>query len=168
MKRLWAPWRMRYIVGPKSENCLFCEIAAQDNDRENLILWRTESGFVVLNRYPYNNGHLMVVPYKHVPSIENLDLPILADLMSMVQKGLALLRAAMHPEAFNIGINIGAAAGAGIAQHVHIHIVPRWSGDTNYMAVLADTRVIPDSLESTYDQLLRTLRNQNQADEGTG
>ena len=157
MKRLWAPWRMTYLKANKTEGCIFCQKAAESRDRENLILWRGASGFALLNLYPYNNGHLMIAPYQHVPSIENLSPEALADLMSMVQKSLAALRRAMNPQAFNIGINQGAAAGAGIADHVHIHVVPRWNGDTNFMPVLGETRVVPDFLENSYDQLLKAL-----------
>lgn len=155
MKRLWAPWRMTYLKANKTEGCIFCQKAAERRDRENLILWRGQSGLVLLNLYPYNNGHLMVTPYEHVPSIENLSPETLADLMGMVQKSLAVLRKAMNPNAFNIGINLGAAAGAGIADHMHIHVVPRWNGDTNFMPVLGETRVVPDFLENSYDQLLQ-------------
>jgi len=157
MERLWAPWRMKYLTAEKAGGCIFCEKAAESRDRENLILWRGENGFILLNLYPYNNGHLMVAPYQHVPSIEDLSPTVLADVMSLVQKSLAILRAAMHPQAFNVGLNIGAVAGAGIVEHVHIHVVPRWQGDTNFMPVLAETRVVPDFLENTYDLLNKAL-----------
>lgn len=158
MQRLWAPWRMVYIQSDKSGACVFCAAQEPEADREHLVLWREEHGFVILNRYPYNNGHLMVVPHAHVPSIEDLEPAVLTALMVMVQKSVALLRKAMKPDAFNIGINLGEAAGAGIVAHVHIHIVPRWSGDTNFMPVLDGTRVIPDALEHTYDCLLDALQ----------
>jgi ATP adenylyltransferase len=159
MDRLWAPWRMTYIKSEKSGECVFCKAAADpDQDKENLVLWRGEYGYVILNRFPYNNGHLMVVPYRHVPSIEDLEPAPLADLMTMVQEAIALLRRAMQPDGFNVGINLGEAAGAGIVAHVHIHIVPRWNGDTNFMPVLGGVRVIPDALENTYKSLLDVLR----------
>jgi len=163
MRRLWAPWRMKYLTAGKPNGCIFCEKAAENRDRENLILYRGENGFILLNLYPYTNGHLMVAPYQHVPSIEGVSLPVLADLMSLVQKSLAILRHAMHPDAFNVGINIGTAAGAGIIEHVHIHIVPRWQGDTSFMPVLAETRVVPDFLENTYDLLRKALQELEQA-----
>lgn len=159
MDRLWAPWRIEYIKGEKPTGCLFCQRAAEDRDRQNLILWRSERGFVILNRYPYTNGHLMVAPYTHVPSLEDLAPDALAELMGMVQRCVRLLRRAMRPDGFNIGINLGEAAGAGVADHVHIHVVPRWSGDTNFMPVLADVRVMPEALENTYDTLREALRN---------
>jgi ATP adenylyltransferase len=145
MKRLWAPWRMKYLNASKTNGCIFCQKVQEDRDRENLILWRGEKGFVLLNLYPYNNGH-------------QLSPETLADLMGMVQKSLAVLRQAMNPHAFNIGINLGAAAGAGITDHMHIHVVPRWTGDTNFMLVLSETRVVPDFLENTYDLLLTALQ----------
>ena len=150
---------MTYIRSDKSSECVFCQIAANNRDQEDLVLWRGEHGFVILNRYPYNNGHLMVVPYEHTPSIEELEPEALLDLMTMVQQSLALLRKAMNPDAFNVGINLGEAAGAGIVAHVHIHIVPRWSGDTNFMPVLGQTRVIPDALDNTYDSLMEALQD---------
>ena len=159
MERLWAPWRMTYIKSDKSSDCVFCQAVAKDRDPENLILWRGEHGFVILNRYPYNNGHLMVVPFEHVPSIEDLRPEVLLDIMTMVQQSLALLRRAMNPDAFNVGINLGQAAGAGITSYVHVHVVPRWSGDTNFMPVLGQTRVIPDALDNTYNCLKEALRD---------
>ena len=159
MERLWAPWRMTYIRSEKPAECVFCKVVQKDRDKENLILWRGDHGFLILNRYPYNNGHLMVVPYEHTPSIEDLGPEALLDLMTMVQQSLALLRKAMNPDAFNVGINLGEAAGAGITAHVHIHIVPRWSGDTNFMPVLGQTRVIPDALDNTYDSLMEALQD---------
>ncbi len=164
MERLWAPWRMEYIKSEKDGQCIFCTKPAEGRDRQNLILCRGPHSFVILNRYPYNNGHLMVAPYAHVASLEDLDISTLTDLMRMVQKCLVILRRALHAEAFNIGINLGQAAGAGIADHVHIHIVPRWAGDTNFMAVIADTRVLPDALDSTYETLLQALQELERAD----
>ncbi len=158
MERLWAPWRVKYLTAAKPDECIFCAKAKAHNDAEDLVLWRGECGFVLLNLYPYNNGHLMVVPYEHVPSIEDLSVDVLTRLMEMVQKSMAVLRCAMHPDAFNVGLNIGAAAGAGIIEHVHIHVVPRWNGDTNFMPVLAGTRVVPDFLEHTYELLQQAAR----------
>lgn len=154
MKRLWSPWRIKYILSPKSPNCVLCEKMADNRDRENYILYRSSKGCIMLNLYPYNSGHLMVVPLKHVPSLEHLDQDELLDLMNLTVKGIEALRSALKPEGFNIGINIGKAAGAGIVDHVHIHIVPRWEGDTNFMAVMAETKVIPELLDQTYDRLI--------------
>jgi len=130
--------------------CIFCEKPTQDRDAENLIVHRGEKAFVILNLYPYNNGHLMIVPYAHAPSLEQLDTPTLTEIMLLTNQGLAALRAVYNPHAFNLGVNIGAAAGAGIAEHVHQHVVPRWAGDSNYMSTVAGTRVIPEDLQETY------------------
>jgi ATP adenylyltransferase len=155
MKQLWAPWRMAYIDSSdkNDEGCIFCTKPAEHRDEENLLLYRGERCFVLMNRFPYNNGHLMVAPYAHVPSIEELDPETLTDIMVTSQRCLATLRAAMNPHGFNMGINQGTVAGAGIADHVHFHIVPRWNGDTNFMPVLADVKVMPDYLQNTYRQL---------------
>lgn len=155
MERLWAPWRMTYIDGANVEpgECIFCAKAAAVTDEENLIVHRGSRCFVIMNLYPYNNGHLMIAPYAHVPSIEELDAETLTDIMTTAQLCLAALREAMHPQGYNMGINQGAVAGAGIKDHVHLHIVPRWNGDTNFMPVLADTKVMPDFLANTYRQL---------------
>jgi len=158
MKRLWAPWRMPYLTGEnKVEGCLFCVKIAEDRDAQNLIVYRGPRSFLILNLYPYSNGHLMAVPYQHVPSIEDLDDETLLDLMHTVNIGIKALREVMHPHGFNVGINMGRAAGAGIADHVHIHIVPRWDGDTNFMPVLGEVRVIPQALDETYAQLKAAL-----------
>jgi ATP adenylyltransferase len=158
MNNIWAPWRIDYIRGPRPAGCVFCRAAEEDSDRENLVLIRGEYGMIILNRYPYNNGHLMVVPYAHVPTIEEMPAEVLGELMAMVQRGIGLLRRAMGPDGFNVGINLGGAAGAGMADHVHIHIVPRWNGDTNYMTVVGQTRVIPDGLFCTYDCLAEAMQ----------
>jgi len=139
MKRLWAPWRMRYLTGEKEKGCIFCTRIAESRDRENYILYRGERGFLILNLYPYNNGHMMAVPYNHVASLEDLDTETLTELMLLVNKGLAALREAMSPQGFNVGVNIGEVAGAGVAGHVHIHVVPRWGGDTNFMPIIRHT-----------------------------
>ena len=135
--------------------CIFCDKPTEGRDAENLIVIRGERAFVILNRYPYNNGHLMVVPYAHVPSVEQLDTHTLTEMMLLVNQGLGALRTVYNPQAFNLGVNIGEAAGAGIAQHVHMHVVPRWAGDTNYMSTVAGTRVIPEELSETYRQVQR-------------
>jgi len=144
---------MRYLTGEKEKGCIFCTRIAESRDRENYILYRGERGFLILNLYPYNNGHMMAVPYNHVASLEDLDTETLTELMLLVNKGLAALREAMSPQGFNVGVNIGEVAGAGVAGHVHIHVVPRWGGDTNFMPILADTRVVPELLDQTYERL---------------
>jgi ATP adenylyltransferase len=165
MKPLWAPWRMDFILenksAPKSgsksgsiQGCIFCSKPKEHQDRKNHILFRGERVFVMLNIYPYNNGHLLASPYLHAGNLSDLDRTVLADLMETVKKSVAILGAAVSPDGFNIGINLGKAAGAGIENHIHVHIVPRWAGDTNYMPVLSETRVIPEHLDATYDALL--------------
>jgi ATP adenylyltransferase len=155
MEHLWAPWRMAYIEagGKKDEGCIFCTKPRENRDEENLLLYRGKLCFVLMNLFPYNNGHLMIAPYAHVPGIQVLPARALTELMSIATRCLATLDAALHPQGYNMGINQGLVAGAGIADHVHFHIVPRWNGDTNFMPVLADTKVMPDYLQNTYRQL---------------
>lgn len=150
---LWAPWRLQYILSKKGPGCIFCEKPGKNLDRENLILYRTSLGFVIMNLYPYNNGHLMVVPYRHVYSITELKDEELLDLMKMTQLSVNCLKKAYMPEGFNIGLNIGKVAGAGIEEHLHFHVIPRWVGDTHFMAVLGEVRVIPEHVLSSYDRL---------------
>jgi ATP adenylyltransferase len=158
MENLWAPWRMAYIA-PKSpqQGCIFCIFPADENDAEHYILHRGERCFMMLNLYPYSSGHLMIAPYQHVETIEKLDAETLAELMAQAQLALKALRLTMKPDGFNMGINEGKAAGAGFADHVHLHVVPRWEGDTNFMPVLADVKVIPEHLENVYKQLKLVL-----------
>ena len=157
MKRIWSPWRLRYVAsGPKKiQGCIFCDKAAApvEKDGENYLLYRGEKGLIILNLYPYNNGHCMVAPYAHLPSLEDLDAATLGSLMELVNKGMRALRETMHAEGFNVGVNLGAAAGAGITDHVHIHVVPRWVGDTNFMPIFSETKVIPELLDGTYARL---------------
>jgi ATP adenylyltransferase len=146
---------MAYIKGEQKpvEGCVFCNLAADQSTDERQILARSAYVFVTLNLFPYNNGHLMVVPYAHVSSQEDLPVPALTDMMIQTNRALAVLRQAYHPPAFNLGANLGEAAGAGIAAHYHFHIVPRWAGDANFMTTVGDTRVIPDTIENTHRQL---------------
>jgi len=156
LKQLWAPWRMAFIAGEKKtkdNGCVFCELLAQRNDRENLILHRTEQVFVILNKYPYNNGHLMVVPNTHTASLTQLPESTLSALMLMGKIGVQALEATYQPEGFNLGMNLGVSGGAGIKDHLHLHVVPRWLGDTNYMPVLSETKAMPQHLETSYDDL---------------
>ncbi len=150
---LWAPWRIEYIEGEKEDACIFCRGFKERDDKKNLILYRSELCFVIMNRFPYNSGHLMVAPNEHIGSIEELPDEVLLDMMNTVKKSVRALKDAINPDGFNIGINQGKSAGAGIVDHVHIHIVPRWTGDTNFMPVLSNTRVVPEYLERTYDKL---------------
>jgi ATP adenylyltransferase len=150
MKRIWAPWRIDYILGEEKESgCIFCTKPAADSDDENLIIHRAVGAFTMMNKYPYNNGHLLVVPYRHVPDICELGPEENSLLVQEVCRSLNVLRLVMRPDGFNIGINLGKTAGAGIEDHVHYHIVPRWDGDTNIMPVLADIKVIPEHLSIT-------------------
>jgi len=158
MRHLWSPWRLEYLTAPRAEGCIFCSAAASAADRDNLVLLRGERAFLILNRFPYNNGHFMVVPYAHVPSLEDLDAPVLIGMMLLLNRGIAALRRAMHPDGFNIGANLGRVAGAGIRDHVHLHAVPRWLGDTNFMPVIGDMRVVPQTWLETYDQLRAALK----------
>ena len=155
MDRLWTPWRMRYILNSvkKQTGCILCEEAKKNDDRKNYILYRGRHSFVIMNLYPYNNGHLLIVPNTHESDIDKLPTDELADLMKVTQVSVNILKQAMKPEGFNIGINIGKSAGAGIPEHLHIQIVPRWSGDTSYLTVFDETRVMPQLLEGTYAQL---------------
>ena len=153
MKTLWAPWRMEYILAPKGEECLFCVKQAESRDRENLILHRGGRAYVIMNKYPYNNGHLMVVPYVHTSTFDNLSDADMLDIMKLARLSIDCLGKAFHPDGFNVGINIGEVAGAGIEEHLHMHIVPRWAGDCNFMTVTGEVRVMPEHILDTYDKL---------------
>ncbi len=157
MRQLWAPWRIKYILMEKPKGCIFCLKPKEERDEENLILYRGRTCFVMLNMFPYNNGHLMIAPYRHVPSIEQLTDEELLELGILAKAMLKLLRKVMNPDGFNIGFNIGRVAGAGIEDHVHMHIVPRWNGDTNFMPIICDTKVIPEGLFDTYRRLKEAL-----------
>lgn len=157
MKQIWAPWRMDYILNAGKGGCFLCEIFAAGADEDNLVLSRGGRCALLMNLYPYNNGHLMVAPFRHVASLEEMDGEELAELMSMASAACAALRAAVNPDGFNVGINIGAAAGAGLKDHIHMHIVPRWRGDTNFMPVVADVKVIPQSLRELWGRIKEAL-----------
>jgi ATP adenylyltransferase len=153
MKHLWAPWRMEYIGAPPGPGCLFCNAWKAADPRSVLVLAKGRRCLILLNRYPYNSGHLMVAPVAHVPSLAELDRASLCDVAVAAQVCEKALAEEYKPQGFNIGSNIGAPAGAGVAEHVHLHLVPRWAGDTNFMPVLGETKVLPESLEETYDRL---------------
>jgi ATP adenylyltransferase len=154
MKHLWSPWRMKYIENhEKEEGCVFCNAQAREDSVANLIIFRGQRAFVILNLYPYTSGHLMVIPFKHVATLEELDPSTRAEMMELASQSMTVLRKTHNPQAFNMGANIGEAAGAGVPGHVHIHIVPRWDGDTNFMSSLGETRVLPESLEDTYKRV---------------
>jgi ATP adenylyltransferase len=153
-QRLWAPWRLSYVQGErKEEGCIFCRAAKPGDDSAHHVLHRGERCFVMLNAYPYNSGHLMVAPHRHVPSLEDLDADELLEIMTLTQRSLGALRETYGPDGFNLGVNEGEIAGAGFADHLHMHVVPRWAADNNFMAVTGDTRVLPQSLDDSYAAL---------------
>lgn len=153
MEKIWAPWRMAYIEVEKPADCIFCSKPRARDDRRELVLFRGELAFVVLNKFPYNNGHLMVAPYRHTADLPGLSSAEQAELMALTCFCSRLLAEAFGPDGYNLGMNLGKTAGAGVAEHLHLHVVPRWDGDTNFMPVLAETKVLPDALFSTYDKL---------------
>jgi ATP adenylyltransferase len=162
MKRLWTPWRIPYLKAPKGAvtgGCIFCDKVRADpsEDRENLLLLRGKRAFIMLNLFPYTNGHMMVAPYDHCGELTALDNETLLEMMLLVGNGIRALRLTMNPQGYNVGANLGRVAGAGVEDHVHFHIVPRWNGDTNFMPVLAETRMIPELLPDTYDSLRDAL-----------
>lgn len=156
MEQLWSPWRMEYILGEKQEECVLCLALAADpsEDGDRLIVHRGAHCFVIMNLFPYNNGHLMVVPYAHQSTFEGLSPAALTETMTLANRCVAVLRTALNAEGFNIGINLGKVAGAGIAEHVHMHVVPRWAGDTNFVTTVGHVRCIPESLAESYDKLV--------------
>ena len=147
---LWAPWRIEYVTGPKDGECIFCAAAASSRaDAPDAPIDRTEHCITILNTFPYAPGHVMVAPIRHVATLEDLDEDEMLDTMRLARRSILAIRAAMNPDGFNVGLNLGKVAGAGIADHLHLHVVPRWNGDTNFMPLLADTHVIPQALEAT-------------------
>ncbi|AGB04963.1 HIT family hydrolase, diadenosine tetraphosphate hydrolase [Aciduliprofundum sp. MAR08-339] len=157
MERLWAPWRIEYVRMEKMEGCIFCKFPRDNRDEENLILYRGKYAFIIMNNYPYNPGHVMVAPYRHVGNLEDLSDEEVLEMHHLTSLAIRAIKNAMNPGGFNIGINIGRVAGAGIEGHVHVHIVPRWNGDTNFMPVLADTKVIVQGIRENYSELRKEL-----------
>jgi len=154
MKQLWSPWRMTYIENhEKEDGCVFCNAQAKADNAENLIAFRGKNAYVILNRYPYTSGHLMVIPFEHKSNLEGLNTETRAEMMELTSHCTAVLRKIYKTASFNVGVNIGEAAGAGVLGHVHIHIVPRWAGDTNFMSTTGETRVLPEALEDTYKRV---------------
>jgi ATP adenylyltransferase len=154
MDHLWTPWRYQYIsqAGPPA-GCIFCVKAAENKDAENYILYRGELNFVLLNLFPYTVGHMMIAPYQHVATLEQSPKDVLLEMMALAQRAETNLRAVYRPDGLNIGLNIGSSAGAGVAGHIHMHVVPRWSGDANFMSTIGETRVVPEELTTTYEKL---------------
>ena len=153
MNTLWAPWRMELVKSGKPKGCVFCELPAQQADRENLVLGRTARSFAILNRFPYNSGHLMVVPRRHTADFAQLAPEESVDLHRLLQTAVGILQDLYRPDGINLGMNLGVSAGAGIADHLHYHLVPRWSGDTSFMPVLAETKVVIEHLYQAFDRL---------------
>ena len=158
MKRIYAPWRYKYVSNPDSEGCIFCNAASSENERKDGILFRGDFSLVLMNKYPYNNGHIMVAPYKHTGDFNALtrdERLEMSDLLGVWQK---VIKKAMNSDGFNLGMNIGRIAGAGFEYHLHYHLVPRWNGDTNFMPIIGETKVVPMSLDATYDLLLGVFK----------
>ncbi len=153
MQNLWAPWRIDYILGPKPDECVFCLPEHTDEDRERLILYRGKHCFVIMNKYPYNNGHLMVTPYRHIMNLVECGAEEMQEMMCLLQECVRIVQKLFNPQGMNLGLNLGEAAGAGIREHLHFHVVPRWNGDSSFMAVFSETRVIPEHLLASYDKL---------------
>lgn len=159
MKNLWAPWRMEYILSDQGEHsCIFCPGEDKEASKERLVLYVGPLTMVMMNRYPYNNGHLLVAPLKHISELGALSREETLDLINLVNQSISILKEVMEPEGFNVGLNIGKVAGAGIEKHLHYHIVPRWNGDTNFMTLFGEVRVIPEHIQQTYDNLLPGFR----------
>jgi ATP adenylyltransferase len=153
-QRIWAPWRLEYVKDASKDNedqCIFCAALQAGDDEKNLIVHRGDRCFVILNKFPYTNGHLMVAPYDHIDSLQELGAETVAELMALVQRGMIALESSYSPHGYNVGVNQGRVAGAGVEHHIHMHVVPRWGGDTNFMPVLGDTRVMNQTLEDSYE-----------------
>lgn len=151
MDRLWSPWRFRYVTkAPSDASCIFCIKPAEQRDEENFIVFRGTHNYVLLNLYPYTNGHLMVAPYAHIAALEDLPAEAATEMMALTQRAVRVLKAAYQPHGLNAGFNLGECAGAGVAGHLHMHVLPRWIGDANFMTVIAETRVMPEDIHETW------------------
>ena len=158
MDYLWTPWRYRYIAdASKDDRCIFCDALGADDDRKTLIVFRGAKNFIILNRYPYTSGHVMIVPYAHVADLSACDPEALSEMMRLAQRVESIYRRDYKPDGMNLGMNLGRAAGAGVAGHVHLHVLPRWFGDANFMTVAGETRVHPEELKTTYQRLRSAL-----------
>lgn len=154
MDFLFTPWRYAYVTGAdKAPECLFCRVVSQGNDRETLVVHRALHCFIMLNAFPYTSGHVMVVPYQHTDQLQKLPAPAAHELMELTQKTEGVLRELYRPDGLNLGMNLGKAAGAGVADHIHMHVLPRWVADSNFMTVVGETRVLPEALETTYERI---------------
>jgi len=161
LKRIWAPWRAEYVKKNKTinNNCVFCELSKENISSSSLVLYKSSSSFVIMNKFPYNNGHIMVIPNSHSSSFSYLNDNEYLDLSMLLKKSMQIINIVFNPQAINIGMNVGKEAGAGIYEHIHYHIVPRWSGDTNFMPIIAETKVISEHLKFTYDKLIKEFNN---------
>jgi ATP adenylyltransferase len=159
MDYLWTPWRYRYIAdASKDEGCVFCAALAAGDDAKALIVYRGSRNFIILNRFPYTSGHVMVVPYAHLADFAAADVPTVSEMIELAQRIQRALQGIYHPEGYNLGMNLGRAAGAGVTQHFHLHVLPRWAGDSNFMTTVSETRVEPEELSTTYEKLSKALR----------
>lgn len=159
MEHLWAPWRMEYILNAdEEEGCVFCNRIERENDRDDLILFRGKHSFIIMNKFPYNNGHLMVVPNRHVADFTQLSSEEHLEMAELLSLSIQALKKAMNPHGYNIGMNLGRVAGAGIDEHLHYHIVPRWNGDTNFMPIIGETKVISEGLSASYSKIQKAIQ----------
>jgi ATP adenylyltransferase len=164
MDYLWSPWRYQYLSALPPSGCIFCIKAAENKDAENLVIFRGRRNFALLNLYPYTSGHLMVAPYEHVATLEESSDETLAEMMAITRQAEGHLRAIYEPEGLNVGMNIGKCAGAGVAEHIHMHVLPRWTGDANFMSTVGETRVLPEDLKVTYEKLVRAFNGVRQGE----
>jgi ATP adenylyltransferase len=168
MDHLWSPWRYKYVTSVSSstekDTCLFCRIGTETKDQENYVVLRAARNFVLLNRYPYSTGHLLIAPYAHSATLEEADPATLEELMRLAQRAEIALRTIYHPGGFNLGFNIGECAGAGVAGHIHMHVLPRWAGDTSFVTSIGETRVLPEALETTYERVSSALKGDLKGD----
>ena len=156
MDHLWSPWRYKYIASAdKTDECVFCRINREQKDAENFVVHRASLNFIVLNLFPYTSGHLMIVPYEHKASLVEFDTATTTEMLELAKRSQLALEAEYHPDGFNIGMNLGRSAGAGVADHLHLHVVPRWSGDANFVSIVGETRVLPEDLAATYLKLTK-------------
>jgi ATP adenylyltransferase len=158
MDYLWTPWRYRYVTtAAQNDRCIFCDALAEGDDAKSLIVLRAKKNFIILNRFPYTSGHVMIVPYAHVAELSACDTGTLAEMMELAKRVAAALAAEYQPGGYNLGMNLGRSAGAGVAGHLHLHVLPRWTGDTNFMTTISETRTEPEDLRVTFDRLRRAL-----------
>ena len=157
MEHIWAPWRIEYIRSEKDDGCIFCDKLKENNDEKNYILFRGKDNFIILNLYPYNPGHIMVVPYRHLSNLDDLTNEELFEHNDLVRRSCRALREAYKPEGFNIGMNLGRVAGAGVEDHIHTHVIPRWNGDTSFVTIVSDIRFLPHAMDATYKELKEVI-----------